>query len=206
MAMLHRPDLPYVGQSIRRVEDRRLLQGRGQFVGGYHPPGTLAIAFVRSPHASARLLAVDPSGALQVPGVVMVLTGQELAAAVVLQRATSLVPSFRATDFPPLAVECVRFVGEAVAAVVACDRYVAEDATELVRVEYAPLPAVTDPERAMQPESPRVHAALPDNVLVSREFRHGDFEAACARADLVLEETFRIHRQGGLPLEPRGCC
>src|SRR5262245_8023816 len=142
--MPHRPDLPYVGQSIHRVEDRRLLQGRGRFVGEYHPPGTLAIAFVRSPHASARLLAVDPAGAVRLPGVVMVLAGQELVAAVAPQRATSLVPSFRATDFPALAVKCVRFAGEAVAAVVARDRYVAEDAVELVRVEYVPLPAVTD--------------------------------------------------------------
>lgn len=198
--------MEYIGQSVHRVEDRRLLQGRGSFVGDYHPPGTLAVAFVRSPQASAHILAIDSSRAQRLPGVVAVLTGQELAADVPPQRATSVVPGFRITDFPALAVERVRFVGEAVAAVVASDRYIAEDAAELVEVEYAPLPVVTDPEMALHPESPRVHEQLPDNVLVSREFRCGNFEAACASADLVLEETFRIHRQGGIPLEPRGCC
>ena len=197
--------MAYVGQPIRRVEDTRLIQGRGGFVDDFHPPGTLEVAFARSPYASARIKSVDASAALEVPGVVAVLTGRELAEAVRPLRPSSVIRTFRETDFPALAVDRVRFAGEAVAAVVARDRYLAEDAAELIEVEYAELPIVVDPIAARRPESPRVHEELPDNVLVSREFRVGDIEAARAGADLVLRETFRIHRQGGLPLEPRGC-
>ena len=170
-----------------------------------HPPGTLEVAFVRSPYASARIVSIDASAARELAGVVAVLTGRELAESVRPLRPTSVVRTFRETDFPALAVDRVRFVGEAVAAVVARDRYLAEDAVELIEVEYAELPAAVDPEMALRPESTRVHEELPDNLLVSREFRAGDFEAARAGADLVVRETFRIHRQAGLPLEPRGC-
>ncbi|HEX2171553.1 MAG TPA: molybdopterin cofactor-binding domain-containing protein, partial [Dehalococcoidia bacterium] len=197
--------MSYVGRPVRRLEDRRLVQGQGRYVDDVHPSGTLEVAFVRSPHASARIGAIDCERAGALPGVAAVLTGKELVGHVAPLRATSVVRGFREVDFPALAVDRVRFVGEAVVALAAVDRYVAEDAADLIDVEYDPLPAVVDPEAALDPASPRVHDELPDNLLVSREFRVGDYAAAAEGADLVLREAFRIHRQGGLPLEPRGC-
>lgn len=197
--------MSYVGQPVRRVEDRRLIQGQGRYVDDVHPAGTLEVAFVRSPHASAWIVAIDAAAVESLPGVAAILTGRELAAVVRPLRPTSVIRGFKEVDYPALAVDRVRHVGEGVVAVAAADRYVAEDAVDLIEVEYDPLPAVVDPETAARPDSPRVHDELPDNILVAREFRVGDYDGAAAGADLVLRETFRIHRQGGLPLEPRGC-
>src|SRR5581483_6554306 len=141
---------------------------------------------------------VDPSAAARHPGVRAVFCGADFAG--VALRARSALPSYVETDQPVLAHEKVRFAGEAVALVVARDRATAEDACELVEVEYEPLPATVDASAA--PEVP-VHAAAPDNVLLERRFEAGDVEAALARAALVVERVVRTNRHAANPLECR---
>lgn len=139
------------------------------------------------------------------PGVSAVLNGEDVSALARPLRALSNYETYMATDLPPLAVGKVRYVGEAVAVVVAQNRYLAEDAAELVRVEYEPLDAVVDAERALEPDSPRVFDEQPGNCFVVREIDAGDVDAAFREADVIVRETFRTQRQAGIPLETRGC-
>jgi carbon-monoxide dehydrogenase large subunit len=164
----------------------------------------LAVAFLRSAHAHARLGAVDARGALAAPGVVAVLTGEEAAGRARPIRAELSAPGYKATSWPVLARVKVRFVGEPVAAVVASDRYRAEDALDRIRVRYEPLPAVTDVERSMRPDAPRLHDELTDNVLFHARFDNGQTDAAFDEAEIRFGATFRHGRSAGVPLEARG--
>jgi 2-furoyl-CoA dehydrogenase large subunit len=183
---------------MRRVEDGRLLRGQGHFVGNLRPfARTHDAAIVRSPHPHARILSIDPERSLRLPGVVTVLTGTDVAAwcdpfPVVVE------PEVR---YFPLAIDRARFVGEPVAVVVAEDRYVAEDAAALMAVEYEPLPAVVDPERALATDAPRLHENLPDNIACHRDLRYGDVEAAFATAGHVVRKRIRFPKYGSTPLE-----
>src|SRR5437870_7597350 len=151
-----------IGASVPRVEDARLLSGQGRYVADLELPRMLHAAFVRSPHAHARIVGIDTAVARQAPGVVACLTGDELGAHARTMRAPSRMRGYRVTDFPALAVGKVRHVGEAVAVVVATDRYAAEDAAELVAVEYEQLPVVGDIETALGvPRESRTAAASP---------------------------------------------
>src|ERR1700704_6097544 len=125
-----------IGVPVPRVEDARLLSGQGRYVAALALPGMLHAAFVRSPHAHARIVSIDVGAASHAAGVVACLTGDELGAHARTMRAPSRMRDYRVTDFPALALGKVRHVGEAVAVVVATDRYAAEDAAELVAVEY----------------------------------------------------------------------
>jgi carbon-monoxide dehydrogenase large subunit len=197
------PD-PLVGQSLRRIEDPPLLAGRGRFLDDLRRPGMLTVAFVRSPHAHARVLGVTVEAALAVPGVVAALTGED-ARHLARPFAPRLdAPGYRATAWPVLATDRVRFVGEAVAAVVAADRYVAEDAAGEVRARYEPLPPVTDAERAMEPGAARLHDGIPGNVVFHAHFDNGHAEAAFAQAEVRFAETFRHPRCAAVPMEGRG--
>ena len=187
-----------VGNAVPRKEDRRLVTGCGRFVSALELPRMQHAAFLRSPLAHATIARVDPSAAARHPGVRAVFCGADFAG--VALRARSALPSYVETDQPVLAHEKVRFAGEAVALVVARDRATAEDACELVEVEYEPLPATVDASAA--PEVP-VHAAAPDNVLLERRFEAGDVEAALARAALVVERVVRTNRHAANPLECR---
>ncbi len=187
-----------VGNAVPRKEDRRLVTGCGRFVSALELPRMQHAAFLRSPLAHATIARVDPSAAARHPGVRAVFCGADFAG--VALRARSALPSYVETDQPVLAHEKVRFAGEAVALVVARDRATAEDACELVEVEYEPLPATVDASAA--PEVP-VHAAAPDNVLLERRFEAGDVEAALARAALVVERVVRTNRHPANPLECR---
>src|SRR6266849_1548004 len=138
-----------IGTSIPRVEDARLLAGQGRYVGDLVLPGMMHAAFVRSPHAHARIVSIDTAAARSAPGVVACLTGDDLKAHARTMRAPSRMRDYRVTDFPALALGKVRHVGEAVAVVVATDRYVAEDAAELVAVEYEPLLVVAGVDDAL---------------------------------------------------------
>lgn len=192
------------GAPIRRTEDPRLLRGHGRYVGDLDPPGLLEVAFVRSPHAHARVLGYETSAASASPGVGLVLPGDDPAVAKVRLRAVSELPGYRPTEQPILAWPTARFAGEAVAAVVAADRYAAEDAAELVRVAYEPLRPVVTAETALADGAPAVHAEVPDNVLIRRRFQAGDVEVALSTAHLVVERRFTTNRQAGQPLEGRG--
>lgn len=194
-----------IGVPVRRLEDPRLLTGRGRYVADLALPGMLHVAFLRSPHAHARLLAVDAGRARREPGVVACVSGDDLRGEARPIRATSRMPGYRATDFPALAVGKVRHAGEAVMAVVAESRYLAEDALDEIAARYEPLPAVVSAEAAMGEASALVHEEAGSNVLLSRAFVQGDVEAAFAGAALVLGDRFRFHRHAGVTLENRAC-
>ena len=190
-----------VGQPVPRKEDLRLITGRGTYVSDLQLPRTRHVAFLRSPHAHARITAIDTSQARQLAGVTAVFTGQDQAFKNTALRAQSALPGYVETAQPVLATSKTRFAGEAVAAVVAGSRYLAEDALALIDVDYAPLPVTVSAWQT--PGSVRVHDEAPDNVLLSRTFAAGDVEAAFAAADLVAERELITNRHGGNPLEGR---
>ena len=194
-----------MGEGIKRSEDPRLLRGQGHYVDDVRHPDMLHAAAVRSPHAHARIIRIDTAKALALPGVEMVLTARDLGdlngpLPVLIPHDDLLYPRTQSA----LAKEKVRHVGEAVAFVIASDRYVAEDGVDLVTVEYQALPAVADLEKAAQPGGPQVHDDIPSNVG-GHYVRHvGDYEAAKAGADLVLRERLRLDRGTASPMETRG--
>jgi carbon-monoxide dehydrogenase large subunit len=194
-----------VGARVARREDPRLLTGQGSYVDDHRPARMLYAAFLRSPHAHARISRLDASAALALPGVAAVLTGEDIARASKPVRAASKTPNVKTTSYPPLALGKVRHVGEAVAMVAAESRYVAEDAVERIVVEYEPLPVVRDVESALDPASPVLHDEAGTNLLVSREFARGDVDAALAGAAVVVRERFRFHRHTPVCIENRGC-
>jgi len=194
-----------VGARVARREDPRLLTGQGSYVDDHRPARLLYAAFLRSPHAHARIVSIDASPALALPGVTAVLTGAEIARASKPVRAASKTPAVKTTSFPPLALGKVRHVGEAVAMVAAESRYIAEDAVDRIVVEYEPLPIVTDMEAALDAASPLLHEEAGTNMLVAREFSRGDVDAALASAAVVVRERFRFHRHTAICMENRGC-
>ena len=196
--------MPYVSQSLRRQEDPTLLSGRARFMGDLRLPGLLTVAFVRSPHAHARLLGIDVSAALAMPGVEAIVTGEDLATTTRPIRALLSAEGYKQTEWRALAVGKVRFVGEPVAAVVASDRYRAEDAAEAIRVSYEPLPAVTDVEAAMRPGAPCLHEAAGDNVLLAARFEKGDVQRLLDSAEIRISETLRHGRCTSAPMDGRG--
>ena len=194
-----------VGARVARREDPRLLTGQGSYVDDHRPARMLYAAFLRSPHAHARIRRLDASAALALPGVAAVLTGEDIARSSKPVRAASKTPNVKTTSYPPLALGKVRHVGEAVAMVAAESRYVAEDAVERIVVDYEPLPVVRDVESALDPASPVLHDEAETNLLVSREFARGDVDAALAGAAVVVRERFRFHRHTPVCMENRGC-
>ena len=194
----------YVSQSIKRTEDPPLLMGRAQFMGDLRLPGLLAVKFLRSPHAHARVLTIDTRAARALPGVEAVLTGRDLTSSTRPIRAVMSGAGYKESGWPPLAVDKVRFAGEPVAVVVASDQYCAEDALEAIEVTYDPLPAVIDAEAAMKPGAPLLHEEMGDNVIFHTRFSNGDVAQALASADIRLSETFRHARCSSSPMEPRG--
>jgi aerobic carbon-monoxide dehydrogenase large subunit len=194
----------YVSQRIKRTEDPPLLMGRAHFMGDLRAPGLRAAAFLRSPHAHARIVAIDARAALAMDGVEAVVTGADLAATTRPIRAAMSGAGYKETGWPALALGKARFAGEPVAAVVATDQYRAEDALEAIVVTYDPLPAVADAEASMRAGAPRLHEELPDNILFHAHFENGAVERALASADIRISETFRHGRCSSAPMEPRG--
>jgi carbon-monoxide dehydrogenase large subunit len=194
-----------IGASVPRLEDGRLLAGQGRYVGDLELPGMLHAAFVRSPHAHARIVSIDTSPARGARGVVACLTGGALTGHARTLRAPSRMRDYRATDFPALAVGKVRHVGEAVAVVVATDRYAAEDAAELVAVEYEPLAVVGGVDGALVEGAALVHEEAGSNVILARTFSQGDVDEALGGAAVVAGDRFRFHRHAGVAIENRGC-
>ncbi len=195
--------MSWVGAAVPRKEDARLLTGRGAFLDDLARPDTLHAAFVRSPHAHARIVSIDARAAEATPGVLAVITGAE--AAQRTRPIRPLIPTPVPLDDYCLAVDRVRFAGEPVVAVAAVDRATAEDAVERVGVVYEPLPAAVDPEQALAPGAPLLYPALGTNVLWHDVLTYGDVDGAFARADGVLRERFEIQRYASTPLETFGC-
>jgi len=195
----------YFGQRVKRREDPRLLTGGGRYVADIAEPKALHAAFVRSPHAHARIRTITLDAARWAPGVVLAASAADLGPAAkphVLFLGGQ--PNLRAVTATPLAVDKVRYVGEPVAVVVATDRYSAEDACDLVAVEYDVLPAVVDAEQALQPGAPLVHESLGDNVVAHWTIKVGDADAALRQADHVFRQRIRISRGSGGFMETRG--
>lgn len=195
----------YIGQRVPRREDPRFLTGRTRYVDDIHLPRTVHAAFVRSLHPHAVITRIGTGRAAAARGVVAVLTGEAAAPLARPIRGELLLKEWKRSDFPILGWPRVRFVGEAVAAVAATDRYLAEDAAELVDVEYALLGVVADVEAALAPESPLLNPEWGDNVFMDRRVKVGEVEEAFAAADLVWERTYRTHRHGAVPMEGRAC-
>jgi len=153
------------GSSIKRREDPRLITGKGVYVDDVKLPGTTYASFVRSPHAHARIKNIDSTAARKLPGVVAVYTGKELSAGGVKSLPVGwLLPNIKLPPHLPLAVERARYMGDAVAVVIAESPYLARDAADLVEVDYEPLPVVTDAVRATREGAPKLHDEAPDNV------------------------------------------
>jgi carbon-monoxide dehydrogenase large subunit len=194
-----------IGARVARSEDPRFLRGRGTFVDDVRPAGLLHAAVLRSPHARAAILRVDAARARHLPGVHLVLTAGDLGE---LNRPGPLLIPHPALAHPrtqrPLAVDAVRFVGEAVAFVVADSRYLAEDAAALIEVVYEPHPAVVDAEAALDPNAPRVHRDVADYRAAHFPQVVGDPEGAFRRAAHILRERLVIERSCGSPIEGRG--
>jgi aerobic carbon-monoxide dehydrogenase large subunit len=193
-----------VGARVPRLEDPRLLTGQGSYVDDHRPARMLYAAFLRTPHAHARIVHIDVEAARAQPGVTAVLTGAGIAGDARPVRAVSRMAGYKATSFFPLAQGTVRYTGEAVALVVAESRYLAEDATERIVVEYEPLPTVADMEAALAPGAAALHDEVGDNLLLTREFARGDVDAALAGAHLVVRERFRFRRHAAVCMENRG--
>ncbi|HME92782.1 MAG TPA: xanthine dehydrogenase family protein molybdopterin-binding subunit [Methylomirabilota bacterium] len=194
----------YLGAQVKRLEDPRLLAGQGRFLDDITLPGLLHAAFARSEHAHAMLRGVDAAAALAVPGVETALTGRDLEGVIAPIQARLEAPGFAATPWPALPTDRVRFVGEPVAVVAAVTPYAAVDGCARIAVEYDPLPAVLDVDRARDPGAARLHPQHGSNVLFSRRGRQGDVDAAFAAAAHVVRETFSHDRCSAAPLEPRG--
>ena len=193
----------YVGARVARKEDPRLLAGAGNFVADIKRHGMLHVAFRRSDHAHARIGSVDTAAAAAMPGVAAVYTGEDIARLVKPYRATSRMKNYQPTDIPPLALGKLRYVGEAVAAVVAESRYVAEDALGLIGVDVEPLPALTSPEEAAAEGAPLLHDHLSSNVLAERSFGRGDVDNAFASAHVTVGGRFRFTRTTPVTIEAR---
>ncbi len=191
----------YISRPRRTKEDGRFVTGRGQFIQDVHLDDMKHVAFVASPHARARILSIDVSAALALDGVCAAVTGADLAG--------EIKPLYHGVDLPnvrwyPLAVEMTRYAGEWVVAVVADDRYIAEDAAELVAVEYEPLPAIIDPQAALDEDAPLVHPYHGSNILLEKSFAWGPLEDDFAQADHEISYSVKWGRSSSVPLETFG--
>ena len=197
-----------IGQEVKRVEDKALITGRGQYVDDLRLPGLLHIAIVRSPYGHAKINNVDVSAAANAPGVVAVFTGadlgEQLGSLPVGWALDEESAGMKTPEHPPLAIEKVRYVGDAVAVVVGGSPAAASDAVALVDVDYEPLDAVTDAEQATGDGAPMVHEDAPGNLAFDWAVGAGDYEAAAAEADVVVSERIVNQRLIPNPMEPRG--
>ena len=198
-------NLSYVGQRIPRKDGPEKVTGRAKYTGDVRLSGMLVGRIMRSPHPHARILNIDTSRAEQLNGVKAVITAQDTAG---IKHGFVETPRYPPDQYP-LAKERVRFVGEEIAAVAATDPYIAEEALSLIRLEYEPLPAVFDPEIAMQPGAPEIHATHPKvkepfvNIAGKTETGWGDIKSAFAQADYVREDRFESHLRTHGYLEPQ---
>ncbi|HWG61190.1 MAG TPA: xanthine dehydrogenase family protein molybdopterin-binding subunit [Streptosporangiaceae bacterium] len=196
------PQVSEFGKARLRKEDARLVTGQTNWTDNITLPGLLHVSFVRSPHAHARITSVDVTGALAVPGVITAFSGADFAAEQgSLPCAWPVTPDIVIPAHPPMATEEVRYVGEAVACVIARDRYTAADAVSAVEVGYEPLPPVLDMRTALDEDSPKVHEA--GNKSYEWVFQNGDLDNAFRDAPVVIERNFRQQRLIPSAMEPR---
>jgi carbon-monoxide dehydrogenase large subunit len=195
----------YIGRPIKRVEDPRLIKGIATYVDDLQLPGTLHVAILRSPYAHAKINAIKTDTARALEGAVGVFVGADVNDKCGLIPCASLMPGQKAPRHTALASDRVYFVGHAVAAVVAKDRYVARDALDLIEVDYEPLANVSDPEKALEKDSPLTHPDLGTNLAFTWTLANGDIEGAFKQADRVIKSRMIHQRLIPMAIEPRGC-
>src|SRR2546421_3585682 len=203
LTTLDRPN-SYIGRSVPRPNLTRLTEGRGQYVSHVTLPRMAHVAYVRSPHAHARIVKIETAAAKQAPGVIAVITGAELAKVITpWVGVLTHLKGIKSAAQHAIAVDRACWQGEAVCAVVAKTRAQAEDACELVEINTDGLPAVTDAETALDAGTPVIHPDLGDNLTFERKHEAGEPDKAFAEADEVVEATFRFGRHTGVCNEPR---
>ncbi|MDB5519964.1 MAG: xanthine dehydrogenase, partial [Tardiphaga sp.] len=195
-----------IGAALPRKEDYRLVTGQGRYLDDIAFPGCLHAHFVRSPHAHARILAIDCTAAREAEGVVAVVTGRELAEWTNPARVAPPIEGLHPVEFTTLPIDKARFIGDPLLCIVATDRYLAEDAAELISIDYDVLDPVPDLNRALAPGAPLVDDSLPGNLVSRQGFAAGDPARAFAEAEIIVEASFHQHRQTHAPIETRGCC
>ncbi len=197
--------MPYIGSSVPGLLDAQLVAGRGQYTADVSLPEMGYMAVVRSPYAHARIVSIDAREAINHPQVRKVVTGEDI------KKLTAPIPHAidprafggKGTDVYCLTLDRVRYVGEPVAALVADNKYAAAEALDLIQVEYQELPVVVDAEKALAASTPFLYPEWGTNEMLHVHFRGGNVDQAFAEADYVLEDTVRVHRHTGTPLEPR---
>ncbi|MGH2448095.1 MAG: xanthine dehydrogenase family protein molybdopterin-binding subunit [Chloroflexota bacterium] len=197
------PTTSFMGGEVRRREDPRLITGSASYVDDIRSAGTTHMAILRSPYPHARILSIDVSTAMEMPGVIDVISGEEVAGLVPPQEGTQEGEGGPPAHVP-LAVGVALFVGDGVAAVLAEERSQAEDALETIVVEWEELPGVGDPERAMEPGSPRIQEYAEHNIDDRKTYRKGDTAAAFATAATTVSVRMVEQRMSPNPMEPRG--
>jgi len=203
LSVLDRPN-SYIGKTVPRPNLERLMQGRGLYVSDVGLPRMAHVVFLRSPHAHAEIIAIDASAAKRLPGVIAIVTGKELSAVITpWVGVLSHLKGLKSAPQHAIAIDRACWQGEAVAAIVATSRAVAEDATEIVSVEYRELDAVTDMRTALDRQTPVIHPSLGDNLAFERNLDAGAVDQAFADSDEVIEADFIFGRHTGVTLEPR---
>lgn len=194
-------EFSYISKPRRTKEDRRFITGQGKFVADVKLPNTKHVALITSPFAAAEIKSIDTSEAIAMDGVVYVLTGEELEAATASLMSGLDLPEYHRY---PLASKVTRYAGEWVAAVVADNRYIAEDAAELVYIDYEPLDFVVDPEEAIKPNAPLVHPEIGSNIFFQRTFQWGPVDQDFKSADHSIAYRARWCRNSTVPIETFG--
>ena len=190
----------WVGKSVKPRESYRLIHGKGKFLDDIKLPNMLYAAILRSPYAHAKIVSIDTSKASALPGVISIITGEDVEKATKPFMGVVPPPGDKVIDYC-LAVGKTRYAGEPVAAVAATERSIAEDAIDLIEVEYDPLPVVVDVEKAMNKDSTLVQDAVGSNIVWHKQFNYGDYEKAASHADTIVTEKLHFHRFGAAPME-----
>src|SRR4051794_11240315 len=203
LSTLDKPN-SYIGRTVPRPNLDRLMQGRGLYVSDIELPRMAHVVFLRSPHAHAKITSINASEARRMPGVIAIVTGPELAAVITpWVGVLSHLKGLKSAPQSAVAIDRACWQGEAVAAIVATSRAIAEDAAEHVSVVYQELDAVTDMRTALDPATPVIHPLLGDNLAFERNFDAGAVDQAFADSDAVVEADFVFGRHTGVTLEPR---
>ncbi len=200
------PPTKLFGAAIKRREDPRLITGKGSFTDDVRLVNMATMAVLRSPHAHARITRIDVGAARKAPGVLAVYAGRDLEGKIGTMPCAWLVPNagLKVPVYPALASDRVRYYGEGVAMVVAEDGYLARDALDLIQVDYEPLPAVVDQEKAVQPGAPQIHQEIPNNLAFTWHFAGGDVDAAFRDAEVTVQQRLLNQRLLPTALETRG--
>lgn len=192
----------FVGTRVKRREDPRLISGNGTYVDDVRLPGMLTAVILRSPYGHAKINSINVDAARKLPGVIAVLTGEDLKGK--LGSLTTAAPAEHVPYHPPLAQGRVRFVGEAVVVAVATDPYKAQDALDLVEVDYDPLPVINDPEKALEQGAPIIHEEFGTNISTRAQVASGEIDGAMRAADRVIKFRLVNQRLAPVPMEGRG--